>query len=397
MCIQMHQNSPKKCRVIPYLDDKTLEKYQNEFTFQKAGQGLFYTGALFNHRYHFVYDCGSGLSASPSTSFKSVIQCYVNNARLISNPHEIDFLVISHFHLDHINGIVELAKNTKIKKIYVPFDNPDIILLQMLYRQPSSKFQKVLKAYYALRKIMSNSESEGENRVEVIESTKEFSIFHDENQMDQSEPTVGWKFVFVNSDVNQNIVKNLQVQISSMTKGLSLEKYLSIRGNTLKSIPSKELGENPNHTSLMLMHYPIGWSYNKMDLLSATRYCVPNCCTYKCAACNRCQPNSKMIATLLSGDGGVTSNICQKFKKLISADSIDLSVFQIPHHGAENEWKQTDTQTFLSKESIPFCVCPFGIGNKYGHPSACVVCDLQGNNSLFAATQLHEFRYSIEL
>lgn len=32
---------------------------KNKFTFRPVGQGLFYTGSLWNYKFNFIYDCGT--------------------------------------------------------------------------------------------------------------------------------------------------------------------------------------------------------------------------------------------------------------------------------------------------------------------------------------------------
>ena len=84
-------------------------------TFQPVGQGAFYTeqfskddGEVFN----MVYDCGSD-----SLDIQSL-----SNVIKKSFPREsiIDAVFISHFDSDHVNGLPELMRNFKVKKIFLP-------------------------------------------------------------------------------------------------------------------------------------------------------------------------------------------------------------------------------------------------------------------------------------
>lgn len=84
-------------------------------TFQPVGQGAFYTeqfskddGEVFN----MVYDCGSD-----SLDIQSL-----SNVIKKSFPREsiIDAVFISHFDSDHVNGLPELTRNFKVKKIFLP-------------------------------------------------------------------------------------------------------------------------------------------------------------------------------------------------------------------------------------------------------------------------------------
>ena len=90
----------------------------NIFKFRPIGQGLFYTGSLDNGAYNFVYDCGTDSSCIYLDNEVRRFACEVSSAR---NKSELDFVVISHLHKDHINGLCRLNKFFRIKQIYLPY------------------------------------------------------------------------------------------------------------------------------------------------------------------------------------------------------------------------------------------------------------------------------------
>ena len=84
-------------------------------TFQPVGQGAFYTeqfskddGEVFN----MVYDCGS--DSLDIQSLSNVIK------KSFPRKSVIDAVFISHFDSDHVNGLPELMRNFKVKKIFLP-------------------------------------------------------------------------------------------------------------------------------------------------------------------------------------------------------------------------------------------------------------------------------------
>ena len=79
-------------------------------TFHSIGQGAFYTERFDD--FNFVYDCGT------DTDGKKRIEKYVSNH--FDMNEEINFLFISHFHRDHINGLEYLFLNCKVKNIFIP-------------------------------------------------------------------------------------------------------------------------------------------------------------------------------------------------------------------------------------------------------------------------------------
>ena len=102
----------------------------NEFIFWPVGQGLFYSGNIDGYR--FVYDCGA---TSTQKSLKGACAKKTNEKALFnsiaryctySDNSSIDFLAISHLHADHMNGVYELRKSCRIKRILLPYFQPII-------------------------------------------------------------------------------------------------------------------------------------------------------------------------------------------------------------------------------------------------------------------------------
>ncbi|MEQ4986544.1 hypothetical protein ABN080_03580 [Proteus sp. fly-1089] len=89
-------------------------------TFHSIGQGAFYTEEFDN--FTFVYDCGTatvGVDAhGKSTNSKARINTYVMD--YFESGKIINFLFISHFHRDHINGLEYLLSHYEVKHIFIP-------------------------------------------------------------------------------------------------------------------------------------------------------------------------------------------------------------------------------------------------------------------------------------
>ena len=89
--------------------DLKKEYNMNYFKFHPIGQGLFYTGSLLYNSYNFVYDCGGH---SGQEYIDNSIEQYKNSmARCNQQKPDIDFVVISHLHEDHYNGISQCRVN----------------------------------------------------------------------------------------------------------------------------------------------------------------------------------------------------------------------------------------------------------------------------------------------
>ncbi len=89
--------------------------------FHTAGQGLFSTGSVElenNELFEWVYDCGS---SSGKNSLSEGIYHY-HNERLWQgrSQKDLDLVVLSHFDMDHVNGVVELLANTGVRWLMLP-------------------------------------------------------------------------------------------------------------------------------------------------------------------------------------------------------------------------------------------------------------------------------------
>lgn len=94
------------------------------FTFHPAGHGLFYTGRIIDNEtkeeINFIYDIGS---KNPKKDFIKEVTQYCNETK------KVDFVILSHLHQDHINGIYCLLNSgIKVDSIIMPFLNPSQLL-----------------------------------------------------------------------------------------------------------------------------------------------------------------------------------------------------------------------------------------------------------------------------
>ena len=91
-------------------ENKNMPDIRLDRTFWPVGHGAFYTERFYNHEdkrvFTAVYDCGGKISP------------HINH--FCHSVKEIDYLFVSHFHRDHINGLSYLLKHTAIKHIVLP-------------------------------------------------------------------------------------------------------------------------------------------------------------------------------------------------------------------------------------------------------------------------------------
>lgn len=83
-----------------------------------------------------VYDCGSGLSSTISDDKNSILNDFYCTLQTYYDTYSIDYLYISHFDTDHINGIGKLLQICNCNNIVITY-TPPLCILSNLYKMIS--------------------------------------------------------------------------------------------------------------------------------------------------------------------------------------------------------------------------------------------------------------------
>ena len=88
-------------------------------TFHNVGYGLFYSGEIryvnrrvnsrSERKFRLIYDC--------SSTSKSLVERAIDNFKNGISEHNVDLLVISHFHEDHVSGLRKLLTEFTIENV----------------------------------------------------------------------------------------------------------------------------------------------------------------------------------------------------------------------------------------------------------------------------------------
>lgn len=116
-------------------------KIKYEQKFHPIGQGLFYSSSLYldeNIAANIIFDCGSENIELIEKEIESF------------NIKDVDILIISHLHFDHISGLDFLLKNKKIKTVVLPYLIPEErILIQSLNNDSPEWYNDFLSNPYS--------------------------------------------------------------------------------------------------------------------------------------------------------------------------------------------------------------------------------------------------------
>ncbi len=390
-----------------------------EFTYHNVGQGLFYSGEINllkvnKNAFRFVYDCGS--------ENKKLINTAVHRFKQDVTSNEIDLLIISHLHSDHVSGLEELFKNFRIREVILPYFSPKDRLLISLRRTNVSQWYynflsdpiKYLFERGVKRVIIIGGEEGGEGNAppEDIhpegpfpEEKLDIRLPDDERlkeeigtvQQDGNSGNEGWGeyikkgrllikshngyiyalglwvFRFFNYKISpsklsefdkcigNSVLKATNKDIRELIKNRKQLKNLKRCYDNIK----KDLRNDFNNTSLVLYHGPVGEKENfiKCLSLSTCRFCVPwtdSCCVYN-------------FGQFLTGDISLNMRYNELINHYKPYYLERVLITQVPHHGAKKNWNRD----IISNSE--FWVISAGLRNRYGHPSCEVVSDIYLN------------------
>lgn len=117
------------------------------FEFHPVGQGLFYTGNIYDEGtpFSFVYDCGGE---------KRFIGREIESYYRRHGSKELDLIVLSHLHADHINGVKKLLglttdpNDSKRTRVVMPYSNKAMNLLYEFEYIIKNGYNKEVSQFY---------------------------------------------------------------------------------------------------------------------------------------------------------------------------------------------------------------------------------------------------------
>ncbi|SIM31170.1 MBL fold metallo-hydrolase [Cuniculiplasma divulgatum] len=392
-------------------------KYCARFSLEPVGQGLFYTGKIGS--FNMVYDCGSMKALNKISSIIGDYKSRLGNSK-------IDMLIISHLHLDHVSGIEELMKNTKVRYVFLPYLLPIQRLLLALggHAHLTESYLNLLidPVSYFLElgadKVVLISGNNSKNDERYERNNDEFpggefdlssedlndeaiklsdnedlrKMIRDYDNQLFEENFEGkillknhtglvtlrkkWVFRFFSPPTKQNLsqLEKCVKQILPNTGNINnvmLKKILLNKGHLDKLEKCyKNTFKELNDTSLIVFHGPTKKQIHSLLCpADSTRNMPSNYYFYHCKT--ELESNVK-FGWVLTGD--------VNFKKVSSAflkhfsDCLDqMNNLLIPHHGSKGNWN-LDIMKHVVSPGHWFV--SFGLGNNHHHPNADVISDI---------------------
>ena len=427
---------------------RAVELYA-DFTFDRAGQGLFYHGQIrsSNQTFLMAYDCGT---IGNKKNLSEIVSRF--NKEYILKRQRLGLLAISHFDLDHISHIPELLRECKCDTVMLPHIAKEIRAVffakfvteekengsqeyhrdfSWFFRDPVGYMGEMSGARQIIG-IQSDDDYPDDNSSDKnVMPIKPFYPNESKDSVDSETPQLlyvgGGKhiqtgennsdryFVYSGSPVFRVefnrlswLFKPLNVQdklppsfFNDVDRILcryedDWQKLLSNKDaiERLKNIYDLYIGQGRrNAHSLLLRHEP---EQHARPLASAYIPCKHNCihCLECCDLCYR-QGFHDNFATILLGD----LKLDDKARAVLNEQRfIDYRVkaVLIPHHGADSDDLLWLNEKVRGNGSCASLVVSYGINNRYKHPRFIYDGTMARiKNSIVFVNEDNEYRYDI--
>lgn len=359
------------------------------------GQGAFYSEKIMEgdrNIANVVYDCGSELKQSISEKGEILINT------VFKKKDVIDILFISHFDLDHVNGIVKLYERVKhIQYVVMPLlssrEKDYYITIYEAFDKTGNliKIFKDTKTFFKNSHIIyinpSNDIGEATRNITFLENldyNENNETYLDSYKVISLKEMGEWIYIPYNY---QTIDVCEQFDDLLFLKGFTLNDFLSGKFSS-KQVRDiyVEIEEDVNNTSLLVYSGPYEKKQN-MNLL-CYNYLPVNCvcelfpgCLYTGDACFRKEKGKELIE--------LTKTRLNPYIK-------ELGIVQIPHHGSKYSYS---SELMKINNSCRYYFLSYGDRNSYRHPHDSVIEDIILNKNLVfcinqnSSTSLIEFCY----
>ena len=313
-------------------------------TFHPVGQGAFYSERFYcgtDNVFNVVYDCGT------QTNRKNLPQIIRETFSAINGEKKkINYLFVSHFHEDHINGIKTLLTLCDVECIVIPaITDKNILLCDYIHNTIRSEGSDDDGNWF-MEQILSNPDADSvELNGQIIKLRKLGS------QRDSIElVNIGWEYVLYcpQSGDWKGFIEEFNKEFPTPYAQFNGNNFMILKDSFTKKTDGferlkklyknyyKDPKKNDNYYSMVVLSKP---------------------------ACSNEEKDEKMC--LYTGDFPGRNDQCREdLKTNYVAYWKNFKTMQIPHHGS-----RYDNPKELYDIPERNCVYSYGTNNPYHHPS----------------------------
>lgn len=342
-------------------------------TFHPIGQGAFYTEEFDN--FTFVYDCGT------DTDGKKRIGKYVSNHFDINE--EINFLFISHFHRDHINGLEYLLSKYTVKRIFIPQYDIYERIIELFNTSNEGDYEKIDINLFDNKLILDPIETiksiSIDTEVTLVRHDYGDSIIEDDindyevspdNYLNSGEmlssPIPNWIFIPINykdkfrSHVFSEELKKLNIEFRNTDDFVKAWSRKDKRKNVINTF--KDLSYSPNENSMVVYSGPKneGKNYFLKNIFSQS---IPDDdFSFPLLLNINNHAGCIYFGDYEAKNKGALELIKNRLKEYYNS----ACTIQIPHHGSFENYSEN-----INERHNIYSVISYGERNRHKHPSPC--------------------------
>lgn len=340
-------------------------------TIHPVGQGAFYSEymQIYNKKSLVIYDCGTRSKGN-----------FIENTIKQDLPEnvDVDILFISHFDLDHVNGLKCLLEKRKIRNIVIPqykdtewfYIISDYITHSYKTKPDTQLIHNILSQFPKDSKIIQvaplelNDDDVSKQQLDIGDEYISSGV-----QLN-SRINVMWCYIPINYNIGYNI-KRLHDDIEKIAPGITSMSAVNL-GNFLAD------ENNRRKINEIYQHYFRNTNVGSMCVYSGMKN---GNSIYSISSLNKISIHDQE-ACFYTGDSDMTdTNKIRYIRAKLGSLNKRIGLFQIPHHGsAHNFNKKMFRDLQLNVTSLS---CFVSHGNMYGHPAVEVVKDVQNMTGKF--------------
>ena len=392
-------------------------RYKVTRTIQPIGQGGFYTEIfeIPNQKGEIstrcvVYDCGSATRAEPKRTIEPALD----------EGLDIDILFISHFDDDQVNGLAELSKQHRIKRIVIPQIQGYewfYVLEDSIKRGTYQPRGNLIKSF--LKSIRNET---SQNEIQIIEiapidSEKRPDINNYDaqsiNELNYKkfwssglglypfEKELGWIYIPVNT-MDLNKINSLKRELAPIfgadqdptiwdsMSGEKCAKVISEHRSNINDKYKKVFGSS-NASSMCL--------YSGLDSVSlqSESNIYKGCWQFCYWRDSWCRSKDNSEACLYTGDSNLKdSELRNTLLRILHQRIKRIGLIQIPHHGSAHN-SSNNAFNKLCEDTLPLLFVSYGCYNRYGHPSTRLFGKLRAGGYEIAEVTEKKDSYHMEI
>lgn len=303
-----------------------------------------------------VYDCGSTVA--------DVINQRIDEFTAALEVRPVDFLFLSHFHKDHINGVTHLLKRTTVRALVVPEFNEDTLLYEYIkigLNNPSSDNGGLAAMKFLAAMLGQNPDPEVElpRIITIIPSGDNNDIlFRNANDIPENVPS-GTRLIYL--DIWEYLPFNLPFQTNLSSEVVAAVKTRFCPNQPLSIRQINELLANKKSFSEIQAIYKKHGRENHHSMIVYS---------------GRAGARTKSIDNALHmGDFEATRN---NLGLIGVRNRLNLvGIIQVPHHGSIHNY---DANAQLYEQGV--VAISFASEGSSGHPATAIVQDIRSHGGI---------------